>query len=59
MRANAPQLPGGGMGAAGIDWCISKAVRLRECPLAESCLYMALRTFLKDHLKTTQGCIEV
>ena len=24
MRANAPQLPGGGgMGAAGIDWCIS------------------------------------
>ena len=23
MRANAPQLPGGGgMGAAGIDWCI-------------------------------------
>ena len=24
MRANAPQLPGGGMGAAGIDWCITK-----------------------------------
>ena len=24
MRANAPQLPGGGgMGAAGIDWCIN------------------------------------
>ena len=24
MRANAPQLPGGGgMGAVGIDWCIS------------------------------------
>ena len=24
MRTNAPQLPGGGgMGAAGIDWCIS------------------------------------
>ena len=31
MRANAPQLPGGGMGAAGIDWCISRQPRMSAC----------------------------
>ena len=31
MRANAPQLPGGGMGAAGIDWCISLQVQHITC----------------------------
>ena len=31
MRANAPQLPGGGgMGAAGIDWCINAFTKWRR-----------------------------
>ena len=35
MRANAPQLPGGGMGAAGIDWCINSNPRLLRMVLAQ------------------------
>ena len=34
MRANAPQLPGGGMGAAGIDWCIRQSKHIRQGYLA-------------------------
>ena len=34
-RANAPQLPGGGMGTPGIDWCIKRYTSYLETPSRE------------------------